>query len=65
MELVYCKDCIHRPVICEGEDSVRAPRDKDGWSDFICPFACEDSWYTKMPDDYFFCKNGEKEYGST
>lgn len=60
MGLIYCKDCIHRPVIYDRDNNVRAPRDKDGWLDFTCPFVCTDSWYTRMPDDDFFCKNGEK-----
>ena len=61
MELVYCKDCIHRPLRGEKIEITYAPHDKDGYRDYTCPFLCPDPWYNRRPDDYFFCKYGEKE----
>ena len=59
VEVVRCKDCIHRPFSTEpGETSgfaVEAP-------DYICP--CHnpgDGYYSWVPNDDFFCANGERK----
>jgi hypothetical protein len=57
-EVVYCRDCIHRPF--KEYSEMKAPK-INGLTDYTCPFVCVDSYYTIIPDDDFFCKNGEKE----
>ena len=58
--VVYCKECIHRPyetvpgvrygLTVESPDSVNK-----------CPCYCDgDGWYSYIPDDEFFCGNGER-----
>lgn len=56
--IVRCKDCKHRPKkICED--------DHEGlnleFPDWRCPCRCDDGYYNWMPDDNWFCGNGEKE----
>lgn len=57
-EVVMCKDCIHRPTIND-------PRAIGGFGlqfpDFKCPCRCDDEYYSWMPNDNWFCGNGEKE----
>lgn len=57
-EVVYCRDCIHRPF--KEYSEMKAPK-INRLTDYTCPFVCVDSYYTIIPDDDFFCKNGEKE----
>jgi hypothetical protein len=59
-QIVYCKDCIHRPT----KEEVDEPRDILHFPDNTCPFQCEDNWYSKYPPDYFFCGYG-KDKNST
>ena len=53
---VRCKNCKHRPYDEEGygisEDLV--------FPDDVCPFQCDDPWYSQYPADDFFCAKGEK-----
>lgn len=55
--VVRCKDCKHRPTI-DGEH-------KNGFDiifpDMRCPCQCEDGWYNWMPEDDWFCGNGERK----
>ena len=58
-EIIRCKDCIHRPII-------NGPRSIGGFGlrfpdDFKCPCRCDDPYYSWMPNDNWFCGNGEKE----
>lgn len=56
-ELVRCKDCKHRPTITgkyENGFDVEFP-------DWKCPCRCDDGWYNWMPDDNWFCGNGERK----
>ena len=57
-EVIMCKNCIHRPIIDD-------PRTTDGFSlqfpDFKCPCRCDDPYYSWMPNDNWFCGNGETE----
>ena len=55
IEVVRCKDCKHRPYIDE-DGGVWAP----SWDDLICPCLRENSYYSWMPEDDFFCKRGER-----
>ena len=56
-EIIHCKDCIHRPIIDD-------PDAKDGFGllfpDFRCPCRCDDGYYSWMPNDNWFCGNGER-----
>jgi len=59
-EIVYCRDCIHRPernykykfFFAEGPLI-------EGKEDTTCPYVCDDSYYTRIPEDDFYCKFGE------
>lgn len=44
--VVRCKDCKHR--------------ENREW-DSPCPCVCADSWYSWMPEDDWFCANGERK----
>lgn len=55
-EIVYCRDCVHRPF--KDYLEIKAPKIK-GLTDYTCPFVCIDSYYTTIPDDDFYCKAGE------
>ena len=55
LEIVHCKDCKWRgKVLSDG--SIE-------WSDkelFKCPGQVDDHYYDWIPDDDFYCANGEK-----
>lgn len=58
--VVRCKNCKHRPIsTIEGEDygfSLEPPDD-----DWRCPcLNGDDGWYSWMPEDDFYCANGER-----
>ena len=55
-EIVYCRDCIHRPF--KEYSEIKAPK-INGLTDYTCPFVCVDSYYTTIPEDDFYCKAGE------
>lgn len=64
VEVVMCKDCVHRPEASDGVTSgvrVEAPRDEEGWHDDTCPYLCGDPWYNEMPNDDWFCHLGERK----
>ena len=52
---IRCKECKHRPHDKRGhgvsEDLV--------FPDDVCPLQCDDPWYSKYPEDDFFCAKGE------
>lgn len=58
--VVRCKDCKHRPKrLEEGEGegfNLEFPDDT-----FKCPCRCDDGWYNWMPDDNWFCGDGERK----
>lgn len=56
--VVLCKNCKHRPAKEDGR--IKAPEDADGYTDYNCPFVCDDSWYNRMPADDDYCSLGEK-----
>ena len=60
--VVRCKDCINKPF------KIHNDRESNGFNldarmindfEYYCPFMCEDGWYSVMPPDDFYCKNGE------
>ena len=56
--VVYCKECKHRPV--EEYGRITAPKYADGYTDYKCPFLCDDYWYNRMPADDYYCSLGGK-----
>lgn len=57
--IVRCKDCKHRPEkICEDEPEKGFNLEFPDWR---CPCRCDDGYYSWMPDDNWFCGNGEKD----
>lgn len=62
--LVRCKDCKYKPKWREGASE----KFRDGfdlifpeWKENPCPCQCEDLSYSYMPDDNWFCPNGERK----
>ena len=58
--IVYCKDCIHRPY--EMVPGIRYGLTVESPDRaYKCPCFCDgDGWYSYIPDDDFFCGNGER-----
>ena len=57
VELVRCKDCKHKPVISSVDNFGFRRYD---FPDDRCPGQCDDWWYNWMPNDDWFCANGER-----
>lgn len=60
IDLVYCKDCIYRPLKEDPDDksygfNVIAPA-----AGRRCPCLIEDGWYSWMPPDDFYCAYGKR-----
>lgn len=55
VEVVRCKDCKHKPTGSGVNHDINFPE-----QDYRCPCRCEDYWYSWMPDDDWFCANGER-----
>ena len=56
-ELIRCKDCKHRPTDPENKglgQSLVFPDD-------VCPCQIGDNWYSWMPQDDWFCADGERK----
>lgn len=57
MEIVRCKDCKHKPHLegdFESGFDIEFPDDN-------CPCQCEDGWYNWIPEDDWFCADGERK----
>lgn len=59
VEVVRCKDCKHRPTDTGGHNYGRDME----FPDEVCPCQVDDCWYSWMPDDDWFCANGERKDG--
>lgn len=55
VEVVRCRDCKHKPTGSGVNHDITFPE-----QDYRCPCRCEDYWYSWMPDDDWFCANGER-----
>lgn len=55
--VVRCKDCKHRPIDKGGHGHGNELLFPD---DGVCPGQCDDPWYSWLPDDNWFCANGER-----
>lgn len=42
VEIVRCKNCIHRPIKGEGVHDIDPPKDSRGDNDYACPLAIWD-----------------------
>lgn len=63
-KIVRCKDCKYKPIWREGaKEEFRDGFDLifPNWRDNPCPCQCEDGYYAYMPDDNWFCANGERK----
>ena len=61
IDIVFCKECKHRPVKEDASGvnfgfNIIAPN-----GDERCPCLVEDGWYSWMPKDNFYCGYGERE----
>lgn len=55
-ELIRCGECKHRPIGGEAYNHTLI------FPDEFCPCNCvDDNWYSWMPDDDWFCGNGERK----
>ncbi len=68
VEVVRCKDCIHRPVVIDPKEPIRGfnlrpPQNKDGDEGLRCPFLCDDGYYSGMPMSDDYCSYGERRTG--
>ena len=56
--LIHCCECKHKPKRNYDDD-------RDGFNlefpDERCPCQCSDPWYSWMPDDNWYCVNGERK----
>ena len=68
VEVVRCKDCVNRPSKIRNDKESNGfnltAREKD-FFEYYCPFMCEDGWYSTIPPDDFYCKNGERKTDET
>ena len=53
LEIILCEGCKHRPIMRNGH--IVPPE-----GDEKCPCLCEDPFYSWIPEDNFFCANGER-----
>lgn len=57
--LIHCCECKHKPKRNIDDD------DRNGFNlefpDERCPCQCDDPWYSWMPDDNWYCGNGERK----
>lgn len=59
-DLVRCKDCKHRPIKPDNYNPITTDGFALEFPDEKCPCQCSDGWYSKYPDDDWFCPNGER-----
>lgn len=56
VNVIRCKDCKHRPIV---PNYYEIGSDLE-FPDIICPCQCDDSFYSYVPNDNWFCPNGER-----
>ena len=61
IEIVQCKDCKHRPTDTGGHNYGQDLE----FPDDVCPCQIGDNWYSWMPRDDWFCKDGERKEDAT
>lgn len=55
-EVVLCKDCKHMVTDASSRDSFNWE-----WPDDMCPYNCEDPFYSSIPKDDDYCSRGEEK----
>jgi len=55
--VVRCKDCKYRPI---DTGTHQYGHELEFPNEYKCPCQCGDNWYSWMPDDEWFCANGER-----
>lgn len=60
-ELIRCKDCKHRPRLRDAGKGEWGCNLDFPDENHKCPGECEDPWYSWMPNDDWFCGNGERK----
>lgn len=60
VRVVRCKDCKHRPKRLEEGKGEGFNLEFPDYN-FVCPCQCDDGWYNWIPDDNWFCGNGERK----
>lgn len=59
-ELVRCRDCIHKPHTTDRFNPISPDGFEIIFPDYRCPCQCDDGYYNYMPDDNWYCGNGER-----
>lgn len=54
--VVQCRECIHRPSVTGVTHYVHFPDD-------VCPYQCDDTWYSRMPPNDWYCADGKRKDG--
>ena len=58
---VRCKDCKHRPTKPDDYNPITTDGFVLEFPDELCPCQCGDGWYSKYPDDDWYCPIGERK----
>lgn len=58
VKIVRCKDCKYKPI---NMGKYGVGRDLYFPTEYKCPFECDDPYHSQMPDDEFYCANGEEK----
>ncbi|MBQ3989488.1 MAG: hypothetical protein II630_01490 [Bacteroidales bacterium] len=61
--VVRCKDCKHRPTKPDDYNPITTDGFALEFPDEKCPCRCGDGWYSKYPDDDWYCPIGERKGG--
>lgn len=61
--VVRCKDCKHRPIKPDDYDPITTDGFVLEFPDGKCPCQCGDGWYSKYPNDDWYCPIGERKGG--
>lgn len=63
--IVQCWECKYRPIWNDERGKAEAPPKEnpeyEGECDMTCPYLCDDSYYNRMPQEWFFCAKGERK----
>lgn len=62
-EIVRCEECKHRPTKPDDYNPITMDGFALEFPDEKCPCQCEDGWYSKYPDDDWYCPIGERKGG--
>lgn len=63
VNIVRCKECKHRPIKPDDYNPITTDGFALEFPDEKCPCQCSDGWYSKYPDDDWFCADGDRKGG--